>query len=137
MIGILILVLAVGWIARIARTRYASPWVFGSLAVIGFFAMPYVAATVLRRLFFQQPAEPSAGTIAAEFLVAVSRWLWVGAIALYVSTVPGRGKAQPRGRWSCPGCGWLNEPASLKCDACGTPYDEPEAPTVETPAGTA
>jgi hypothetical protein len=43
MIEIFLLLLAVGWIARIARTRDASPWVFGSLAVIGFLVLPLVA----------------------------------------------------------------------------------------------
>jgi hypothetical protein len=125
MIEIFILVLAVRWIAKIARTRDASPWLFGTLAVLGFLAFPFVLAAALRWLLFEDTARPSAGTIAAEFLVRVSGWLWVGLVALYVSRVPGRKKIQPHGRWSCRGCGWLNDAASLKCDACGKPYSEP------------
>jgi hypothetical protein len=131
-IEIFILVLAVGWIARIARTRDTSPWVFGSLAVLGFFVFPFLLAALLRTLFFDQLRLPSAATIAAQVFIAMSRWLWVGAIALYVSRVPGRERVQPPGRWSCRGCGWLNDGASLKCDACGNPCTELAAEASET-----
>jgi len=131
-IEIFILVLAVGWIARIARTRDTSPWLYGSLAVLGFLVFPLVVAAPLTLLVFEQPGGTSGGRIAARILISVSGWLWVGGIALYVSKVPGREKTQPHGRWSCRGCGWLNDAASLKCDACGNSYHDQEAGRLET-----
>ena len=59
MIEIFILALVVGWIARIARTRGASPWLFGTLAVIGFLVFPVVLSVALRSFEQSSHAEQS------------------------------------------------------------------------------
>ena len=138
MMQIFVLVLAIGWIARIARTRDVSPWLFGSVTVLGFLVIPVVVAALVAALFIGQRGATSVrgvNGLAAGLLIEGARWLWVGAIALYVSKVPGREKTQPAGRSSCRGCGWLNDAASLKCDACGNPYNEPRASTVDPTTG--
>jgi hypothetical protein len=130
MFVLIILALIVAWIARVARSRGASPWLFGVVATLGYFVLPIVLAIPIGLLFREQLTHAGVMKIVLEMLLMGAGWLWIGAVALYVSRVPGRSKAQPPGRWTCRGCGYLNEQTALKCEACGEPYPQISA-TIE------
>jgi hypothetical protein len=118
-IGIIIfLIFAVGWIARMARIRGASPWLFGGLALAGWLTPFFLGNTLA-----QQLRGSSGGTLmAAEILFYFAPWALLGVVALYVRFIPGRQRPQPFGRWTCPECHWLNAAGALQCDACQAPY---------------
>lgn len=114
MIELFFMSLTVVAIADTARGRGASPWLFGSMGMIGWLllhlAMPATAE--------YRNALRGGALMAVEFGLAFVPWGWLGLVLLYVRLVPGRSHAQPRGRWKCAECGWLNEAVVFKCEAC-------------------
>ena len=54
----------------------------------------------------------------------VLRWLWLGAVYLYVEWAPGRKRGSAT--WQCPECTMFNDPGTLTC-LCG--YENPEVAT--------
>ena len=119
MIGIIILISVVATIARMAKTRGASPWLFGLLAVIGWIA-PFALGPALARSLVQ--GYGGGVLMPVELGIDFAPWVWLALVALYVRFVPGRQRVQPSGKWSCPNCHWLNAASALNCEACKTPY---------------
>jgi hypothetical protein len=117
-IEILLLVAAVSGIAAMARGRGATPWLLGTLAVVGYIVLSFVVGYLTGSGIFG----------------AVAGWTWVGLVAFYTRFVLGGRRTQPRGRWTCPGCRWLNAHYSVVCEACELPYGESPAEPSEKPA---
>jgi hypothetical protein len=124
---IFILIVAVVGIARMARTRGASPWLFGTIGVVAFFAAPIVFGFVFGLMLGVLSSEGSyTGGIrlALVFLANITSFLGLGAVALWVRFIPGRQKHQPSMSWLCRECGWQNASYALECDACKAAFSE-------------
>ena len=129
LIILLLLVPIVGLIARTARGRGLSPWLFGSLAVAGWLLLSVLETFALDQSARHEPGYGSSvanpGTrMAIDLAVMSARWAWLGLVFVYVRFVHGRGHAGAQGRWTCPDCGWLNEVAFIKCESCHCEYRE-------------
>jgi hypothetical protein len=121
MLGLFILVLAVTGIVRMARSRGASPVLFGIVAVVGFLIVRGIAAAVL-----QQRQFPTGGPLLAALIVGnLAPWGWLLAVAWFVRFRIGTATRGPSGSWMCPECRCLNRDYALKCDTCGAPYRAP------------
>jgi len=118
--GLFVLVLSLVGIARMARTRGGSPWLFGLLAGVGWFVLGILAANALALLGFGSPA--GGLTLGATLVATLVPWLWIGAVALYVRFRVGAGVESPSGSWSCPRCRSLNQSYALRCDSCGEAF---------------
>jgi len=116
--------LAIGGIVRVARTRGATPWVWGLLAASSFILLS-LAGGVLRQAADELP--PSGARAALLAVVVIAPWIPVALVALYVRFVVGRGSDGPYGRWTCPGCRSINESYALKCESCGVRFQHPTA----------
>ncbi len=115
-IEIILLVAAVSGIAAMAHGRGAKSWVFGTLAAGGYIVLSIVVGNLAGSGIFG----------------AVAGWAWIGLVAFYTRFVLGGRRTQPRGRWTCPGCRWLNAHYSVVCEACELPYGEsPAEPSEE------
>jgi len=126
MIEVFGLVLLVAGIVRMARTRGASPWVYGLLAAGGWIAvrllLPRVPAVLGLRYGTDGDGADGLMLFAVMLTTAVLSWLWAGGVALYVRFGVGRNDESPSGSWSCPNCRSLNQGYALKCDSCGQPF---------------
>jgi len=103
MIEILALIAAVGGIGTRAKQRRVNEWVAGSLAVGGWVILLVVGNAVF-----------GAGAV-------ILRWLWVGAVYLFIELAHGAKKAGDT--WRCPECRLYNDPGTLVC-LCG--FENPE-----------
>jgi len=65
-----------------------------------------------------------AGLAGLGFLSLILRWLWVGAVYLYIEQFA-QGGARVASRWKCPDCTLFNDGGTLRC-LCG--YVHPDAP---------
>jgi len=82
MIGLFVLVVAVVGITRMAKTRGASPWLYGLAVVFGWLAIGTLLTVFLAALGFNRP---SGGlTPGASLFAAAVAWGYVGAVAAYV-----------------------------------------------------
>jgi hypothetical protein len=107
MLGILILIVIVPIIVAIAKGRGASPWLAGSLALGGHFAIPMVVVLLF-------------GQSESTLLVAlVLSYAWLAFLAGYYRFMVGTGRPQPTGMWSCKNCSYTNKEYVLACGACG------------------
>ena len=124
MIGLFVLILALVGIVRMARTRGASPWLYGLVAGLGWLVMSFVAGAVVAAVFIVFGYEPEDGRVlfGVQLAGGVAAWLWVGGVALYVRYRVGRGVEGPSGSWSCPNCRSINQSYALKCDTCGEAF---------------
>jgi hypothetical protein len=109
MLEIVILVIAVGGIATLARGRGTSPYLAGGVAVAGYVVLEFGGAFVV---------PPGDGRL----VLMVAGWAWVGLVALFVRFVIGAGKPKPDGKWSCANCNYLNNASSIVCEACQQPW---------------
>jgi hypothetical protein len=123
MLQIFILIVAVVGIARMARTRGASPWLFGTLGVVAFFAAP-IGFGLMLGLFWPAGSYTGGIRLALVILANIMPFLGLGAVALWVRFIPGRQKHQPSMSWLCRECGWQNASYALECDACKAAFSE-------------
>jgi|SRR4029079_18587466 len=125
MIGLFVLALSVTGIARMARTRGASAWLYGVLAGVGWLVVGVLTAALLPGLGFG--SSTGALTNGGTFIATVVPWAYVGLLALYVRFGIGRGVEGPSGSWSCPHCHAVNQSYALKCDSCGEAFSTQRA----------
>jgi len=121
-VQLFLVVIAVGGILRIAKTRGATPWVWGLVAGGGYVALS-LAAAVLQAAIEDSPA--GGGRAAAMALAFVVPWIPVALVALYVRFIVGRGVDAPFGRWTCQTCRSINEQYALSCESCGAKFAHP------------
>jgi hypothetical protein len=118
MIGLFVLVLSLTGIARMARTRGGSPWLYGLVAGIGWFVLGILTSGILGGIGFQT----GIGRLVATLVATIVPWAFVGFVALYVRFRVGGETEGPSGSWSCPNCRSLNQGYALRCDSCGEPF---------------
>lgn len=106
-IEILCICMAVGAIASLARGRGANPILWGTIAVVGYFAWPFATAVVLAILKVRESIVP-----------LVVAWMWFGALALFLRYGIGTRFAQPDTDWFCANCKTYNKKSAVMCDAC-------------------
>lgn len=112
MLEIIGLVISVTAIAGFARGRGASPLLFGSLAVGGFF---------LIRMLGMAAGFTGDGAL----LMTVLSWAWIGAVAFTARFLVGAGRPQPSGLWICSNCHTTNGEHAVICEACRQPWSPP------------
>jgi hypothetical protein len=132
-----VLVLALTAIARMARTRGASPWLYGLAAGAGGFVAAVVVAIVVHAVLSGPLYPPDDGVIVFDdegvfgfgprIAGSATLWLWIGLVALYVRYRVGRGVEGPSGSWSCRNCRSINQSYALKCDTCGEAFSSTRA----------
>ena len=117
-----VLVLALVGVARVARTRGASPWLYGIVAIVGFFVVGALVAAALASLGYV--SSTGGLTLWATLATSVAQWSWIGLVLLYVRFGIGRTVEGPTGAWSCPNCHSVNQSYALKCDSCGQVFSK-------------
>jgi hypothetical protein len=120
-------------IVRTSKGRGSSPWLFGSVAVLGYLLAGRVLASVLGGLLSEESS--SAAIIAFRLTVGIVPFAWLVLVYFYVRFVSGRSHIQPAGQWTCPECRWLNSAALFKCEACGHEYQTKSFKDLSTTAG--
>jgi hypothetical protein len=68
-----------------------------------------------------------AGLLVLGPIGLVVRWLWVGAVYLFIELAHGRRRSSDT--WKCPDCTMFNDPGTLVC-LCG--YENPETADTAT-----
>jgi hypothetical protein len=98
-------------IVRMARTRGASPWLYGLAAGLGWLFMSFIAGLVVAAVFIALGYEPEDGRVlfGVQLGGGVGAWLWVGLVAVCVRYGVGRGAEGPSGSWSCQNCRLINQ----------------------------
>jgi hypothetical protein len=107
---------------RTAKGRGSSPWLYGSMAVLGFLLLRLGLASVLASLLFDEEVPGSGAVVALNLAAGIVPYLCPVLVYFYVRSVPGRSHAQPAGQWTCQECRWLNSATVFKCEACGSEY---------------
>jgi hypothetical protein len=109
---------ATSGIVALARGRGGKPWVWGTLAVLGYFAFPAVVA------FFAAAfgADPASIKGNSQLWFFVSAAAWIGILTFCARFLLGRGYAKPDGMWSRKNCKYLNKQYAVICEACREPY---------------
>ncbi len=113
MLEILGLVLALGAIAGFARGRGASPVIVVSVGLIGFLLIYFGGGLLV-------------SSEDAHLAILLCAWGWVGAVALYVRFIVGRGRPSPTGSWICTNCSYTNGQHANICEACQQPWTPPQ-----------
>jgi hypothetical protein len=104
------LVAALGTIASFARGRGASPVKTVGAALLGFLLIILIGSLLT-------------SSYEAQLAVHLCAWGWVGAIALFVRFVVGRGRPSPIfGSWICKNCSYTNGKHAQICEACEQPW---------------
>lgn len=112
---VFLLVLTTGGVAAYARARGGSPWIWGSLCIVGYLLIQFGGGFLIGVLGYGQDEN-------ATVVVVVASWAWIGIIAFCARFLVGASKAKPDGMWSCPHCRYLNQHYAVVCDACQQPY---------------
>jgi hypothetical protein len=124
MFEIILLIAATVGIAGFARARGGTPWLWGTLTVVGYFLAPFLV-TLCAVLFGTNPKVVKQD---AQLWFYVSAIAWVAVLAFCARFLLGRHRQKPSGMWSCPNCKYLNQHYAVICEACKQPYGKP-APT--------
>jgi hypothetical protein len=101
----LLLVVAAGGVASLARGRGGSPILFGAATVVAF-----VAGALFGPIF---------GSTVIELVLP---WMLVATVAVIARFMLGAGRPKPDGMWSCPECKMVNEASYIVCEACQRPW---------------
>jgi hypothetical protein len=120
MLELVLLLVAITTVAAIARGRGATPWLWGTVAAVGYIAVGLVAFYAVESGFVTVPSPATA----RFFLPGIAGWGWIACVAVYLRFFRGRGAVQPEGQWTCPDCKWLNARYSIVCEACGQPFGQ-------------
>jgi hypothetical protein len=118
MFEIVLLIAATAGIAGFARARGGKPWLWGTLAVVGYFLVPFLVTT-LAILLGVDPKSVKGDAQLWFFASAVS---WMAVLAFCARFLLGRTREKPSGMWSCPNCKYLNQHYAVICEACQQPY---------------
>ena len=121
MFEIVLLIVVTAGIAGFARARGGKPWLWGTLTVVGYFLVPFLAAFVAGALGVNIKALKADAAL-WFYIPAVA---WVAVLAFCARFVLGHGQAKPGSMWSCPNCKYLNQPYAVICEACRQPYSKP------------
>jgi len=117
MLEIIFLIAAGSGIAAYARGRSGNPWLWGALAIGGYFFAVWIAP-----IFIPIARDPE-----VHFWSTVAGFAWVGVIAFCARFLLGLSRKKPSGIWSCPNCRYLNQQYAVICEACKHPFGEPVA----------
>ena len=117
MLAIILLIAATSAIASYARGRGGNPWLWGGLAVFGYFLVPLMVTNVT---VSQEWVRPDSDDV--KLLSFTSAILWVAALAFCARFLVGRKHDSPGTMWSCPNCKYLNQSYAVVCEACRQPY---------------
>jgi len=104
MLEIIGLIVSIGAITRTARRRGGNPWLWGSMAFVG-----YLAAAVTIPLLLPD--------LAPLYMLVGGGWI---ALILLAAFLAG-GTRSANVSWQCMRCGLYNGPSTLVCD-CGNPF---------------
>lgn len=115
MLEIFFLIITTGGIAAFARGRGGSPWLWGSLSVVGHLLIQFLGGFVIGALGMTRNET-------AQLMPFILSWLWVGVIAFCARFLLGMKKEKPDGMWSCQNCKYLNQHYAVICEACQQPY---------------
>jgi hypothetical protein len=107
MLEIFALIGSIGGIAALARGRGGTPWIWGTVAFVGYLLTAFCTGFILALLHMGQP-----------FVPMVAAWLWIGGVALFLRFGLGRKHAQPESDWFCANCKTLNKKRAVLCEAC-------------------
>jgi hypothetical protein len=112
MLEIILLVIAVGGVASLARGRGGKPVLWGAIAAVGY-VLTAIAVLV------------AMGGSARDSIVPrmIAPWFWIAAVAFYLRFGLGSQYAQPDSQWSCASCHTLNKRSSVICEACKQPWE--------------
>jgi len=118
MLEIALLIAATAGIAAFARGRGGQPWLWGTLTVVGYFAVPFLVS------FFAVALGADRRTMQenAQLLFFIAAVSWVAVLAFCARFLLGRGYEKPNGMWSCANCKYLNKQYAVICEACRQPY---------------
>jgi hypothetical protein len=109
MIEIIVVIIATGAIASLARGRGGKPVLWGALAVVGYIVTELGTAVVIYAL--TKDKTPSMVPLFAG-------WAWMGAVALFLRFGLGSHLAQPDTDWFCSNCKTMNKKSAVMCEAC-------------------
>ena len=118
MFEIILFIAATGGIAAFARARGGRPWLWGALAIVGYFLVPLLVT------FFAVAfgADPKGIKEDAQLWFFVSSVAWIAVLALCARFLLGRHYVKPGGMWICSNCKYVNKPYAVLCEACSQPY---------------
>lgn len=120
MIEIVFLIIAVGAIATVARQRGGNPWLWGPLALGGYFLLKLG----MREFnLFPLPPGQEGDLNLVRFFIAIG---YICLLYLLVRFGLGRTKTKAGGKWVCPKCKYLNDEIATNCEACGQAYEDAE-----------
>jgi hypothetical protein len=120
MIEIVFLIIAVGSIATVSRQRGGNPFLWGPLALGGYFVLKFL----MRELdLFPVPAGQEGDLNLVRFFIGIG---YVCLLYLIVRFGLGRSKTKAGGKWVCPVCKYLNSEIATNCEACGREYKDAE-----------
>lgn len=109
MIEIIVLIIATGAIASLARGRGGKPVLWGTIAVAGYIVTELGTAFVIFAL--TKDRTPS-------MVPLVAAWAWMGAVAVFLRFGMGSHLGQPESDWFCANCKTYNKKSAVMCDAC-------------------
>lgn len=107
---IVIVGIACGGVATLARGRGASAELAGGIAAGGYIIFR------LSTLFLWPD------WVELMYPAMLLGWAWIGAVTLFVRFVIGAGLPKPDSRWNCPDCRYLNNQSAVVCEACRRPW---------------
>jgi hypothetical protein len=121
MIEIILVVIATGAIASLARGRGGKPVLWGTIALVGYIFTEFAVALVIYAL--TKDKTPS-------IVPVLAAWLWMGAVALFLRFGLGSHLGQPESDWFCATCKTFNKKSSVLCEACKETWEsqQPAAP---------
>ena len=118
MIELILLIAAITTVGAVARGRGATPWLWGTVATVGYLAVAFAVVYAFERRLV---------TVTSPLMAqipwpGIAAWGWIGCVLVYLRFFRARGAVQPDGKWTCPNCTWLNARYSVICEACKEPY---------------
>lgn len=113
MIEVIALIIALTGLAGIARGRGVPPKLAGGVAFFGW-------------LFVRLAGMLLSPSVEVGLYFVVVAWIWIALVAGYLRFVVAAGKPKPDSKWNCANCRYLNNASSVICEACQTPWRQPD-----------
>jgi hypothetical protein len=116
MFEIILLIAAISAVVTMSRRRGTDVVLWGGFALGGFWLVGIGGSALVRARHLDDYL----------IFVEVAKWLWIGAIFLFVRFGIGARKPKPWGMWTCGECKYLNAASAIVCEACSKPYVPPQ-----------